>query len=355
MTVRALLAFILVLLAGAGRAGDPATATMKVLDTFRVGDPIYVRSLALEPQRDALWVGTSTGVLEIDLATKTPRHTYTRKDGLANEYVFATFVDSRGYKWFGTNAGGVARFRDDVWKVYFPMHGLADYWGYAFAEQANGTLWIGTWAGANSVDLETMKFTTYKNELVNEWVYAIAVDRSQRVWFGTEGGISLHDGKTWRHWTHADGLGAPNSRNLPASRNTGLGTRTRHDLNTALAGDETYNPGYVFALTIDAAGQVWAGTWGGGVARYDGRRWTNLTTADGLAGNIVYSIGREADGTLWFGTNHGASRYDGRQWQTFDHTSGLADDNVYAIARAANGEVWLGTKAGVSRLGLAQK
>ena len=81
------------------------------------------------------------------------------------------------------------------------MHGLADYWIYSFAWQPDGNQWIGTWAGANSVDLATMEFKTYFSELINEWVYALDIDSKDRVWFGTEGGISLYDGETWRELT----------------------------------------------------------------------------------------------------------------------------------------------------------
>src|SRR3989304_3102145 len=106
---------------------------------------------------------------------------------------------------------GGSRYRDGTWKTYFPMHGLADYWIYTFASQRNGDLWIGTWAGANRVDLKTMKFTTYVKELINEGVYGLDVDKQDRVWFGTEGGGSMYDGKTWRSWNHKDGVGAPNT------------------------------------------------------------------------------------------------------------------------------------------------
>ena len=335
----------------------PARQTApRVIESFQVGDEVFVRSLAIDTTTNSLWVGSSTGVLEIDLATNQLVNTFTRDDGLANEYVFAIYVDSQGYKWFGTNAGGASRYKDGEWDVYFPMHGLADYWIYAFVEQENGPLWIGTWAGANSVDLATMEFKTYFSELINEWVYALDIDSKDRVWFGTEGGISLYDGETWSEWSHKDGLGAANLDQLPPSSNTGLGTRSRHDLSVLEQGRQTYNPSYVFSLIVDDRDDtVWAGTWGGGVGHYDGKAWTNYTTAEGLAGNIVYSIAQDQNGILWFGTNNGLSRYDGQSWITYDTHTGLLDNNVYAIAPAPSGELWVGTKNGVSRIAAQQQ
>jgi ligand-binding sensor domain-containing protein len=323
-----------------------------VLETFQVGEYVNVRALTIEPKKKSLWVGTSVGVSEIDLATRSVRNTFTRDNGLANEYVFSVAVDKDEYIWFGTNAGGASRYRDGKWKTYFPMHGLADYWVYSFASQSNGDLWIGTWAGVNKVSLKDMKFTTYVKELINEWVYGIAVDKKDQVWFGTEGGVSMFDGKTWRAWSHKDGLGAPNKNKLTASPNTGLGTRSRHDLSMLSGGGKmTYNPSYVFALQVSPDQAIWAGTWGGGVSRFDGKRWKNYTTKEGLAGDIVYSIAQEANGVLWFGTNGGLSRYDGKTWHNYDTNSGLLANNVYALAIAPNGDIWVGTQRGVARIG----
>ena len=327
--------------------------SVRVIENFSVGAEVYVRSLAVDAAANVLWVGTSLGAHRIDLASYEPVNTFTRENGLANEYVFAALVDGRGETWLGTNGGGVSRYRDGEWRTYFPMHGLADYWVYALAEGAPGTMWIGTWAGANRLDVESGRFETYHDELVNEWVYGIGVDSRQRVWFGTEGGVSMLDGETWREWTHEDGLGAPNDAALPPSVNTGLGTRSRHDLGVLVDGGPSYNPDYVFCIHVARDDSVWAGTWGGGVSRFDGVRWTSLASRDGLAGDIVFAIAEDAAGALWFGTDQGLSRYDGGRWQNFGVADGLPGKAVYALAVTPDGEVWAGTKGGVARIGYA--
>ncbi len=353
-----LISLALLLLGACSEQGDgdvsAAPTPPAVIESFNVGDNVFVRSLAIEPESDRLWVGTSVGAVEVGLSNSRMHNTFTRQDGLANEYVFAIGIDSDGYKWFGTNAGGMSRYRAGEWKVFFPLHGLADYWVYSFAQQGE-YLWVGTWAGVSRVNLKTLEFTNYVKELVNEWVYGIAIDAQERVWFGTEGGISMYDGTSWKHWTHDDGLGADNTRNLPFSGNTGLGTRTRHDLSVLVDGGETYNPNYVFAVHAAPDGTIWAGTWGGGVARFDGETWRNLTVDDGLAGNIVYSIAQDTSGAMWFGTNHGLSRFDGSNWTSYSTASGLTGEDVYAIAASPNGEVWAGTKGGVTRLGRRER
>ncbi len=349
-----LLAVACSMLIGCGGPQAPVVAFPEVVDRFDVGNTVYVRSLAVDAATNSLWVGSSVGVMQIDLTSHEMLNNFTRKDPLANEYVFAIGIDSDGYKWFGTNAGGASRYRAGEWKVFFPMHGLADYWVYAFAEQSKRRFWIGTWAGANLVDLETMRFQTVKEDLINEWVYGIAVDSRDRVWFGTEGGVSMLDGDNWSHWAHGDGIGAANQNGLPISQNTGLGTRTRHDLSVVVGGQDSYNPGYVFAVLSDADDAVWVGTWGGGVSRYEDGAWQSYSMADGLAGNIVYSIAQSGDGSYWFGTNRGLSRFDGKSWKNYGLADGLLGEHVYAIAIAKNNDVWVGTLNGVVRLAVPQ-
>ena len=342
---------LLALLSACGKSEPPALPA--VVDVFNIGETAYVRSLAIDVDKNRLWVGTSVGAMEIDVATHEMLNAFTRKDGLANEYVFGIGVDSDGYTWFGTNAGGASRYRDGEWQVFFPMHGLADYWIYTFVEQRDKIFWIGTWAGANRVDLKTMKITTIKDELINEWVYGLDVDSNNRVWFGTEGGVSMLDGDAWSHWTHEDGLGGDNERQLPASANTGLGTRDRHDLSVEVGGEASFNPNYVFSMLADHEDAIWAGTWGAGVSRFKDGMWSTYTMADGLAGDIVYAIAQGPDGAYWFGTNNGLSRYDGAAWKNYGVQDGLLGRDVYAIVVTAANEIWAGTKGGVARLAVA--
>ncbi|MBF0212967.1 MAG: regulator [Magnetococcales bacterium] len=340
-----------------GEQGVPPAPVFEpvILDSYEVGQDVYVRSLLVEKEKNRLWVGTSVGVMEIDLEKGSVVNTFTRKDGLANEYVFAIGVDKDGAKWFGTNSGGTTRYKDGQWKTLFPMHGLADYWVYSFAQHPDGGLWIGTWAGVNRLDLDSGRMDTYVKELVNEWVYAMVIDADQRIWFGTEGGISRYDGREWQSWTHADGLGAENVENLPLSTNTGLGTRNRHDLGVLSGGMSTYNPNYVFSLALEKSGAIWAGTWGGGVSRFDGKNWSRYARQDGLPGNIVYGLAFDQEDRLWAGTSNGLGYFEQGRWRALPQNHLLLGAHVYALAVSPANELWAGSRGKVYRIGLSNK
>ena len=72
--------------------------------------------------------------------------------------------------------------------------------------------------------------------------------------------------------------------------------------------DVAYNPNYIVSLAVDAQGIVWAGTWGGGLSRYDGKAWTQYTVAEGLPGNHVFMLHIDPKGVMWVGTNNGLAK-----------------------------------------------
>ena len=105
----------------------------------------------------------------------------------------------------------------------------------------------------------------------------------------------------------------------------------------------------VFAVTEDKEGNLWFGT-SAGVSEYNGYRFTTYTIAVGLAGNFVSSIRQDSKGNLWFGTHEGgASKFDGKKFTNYTVTQGLAGNYVHCIMEDRNGNLWFGTDAGVSK------
>lgn len=317
----------------------------QLVDRFNVGRSVVVRAMAIDSPRQQLWVGTSVGALLIDMQNQKVLKRFTRANGLANEYIFSVMVGSKQNVWFGTNGGGVSRLdKNDQWKTYFPMHGLADYWVYSFAQRRNGEIWIGTWNGISV--LKQDKFTTYLKELVNEWIYGLAIDSKDQVWIGTEGGVNMYDGKQWHVWNHKDGVGSKNAHALSPSDNTGLGTRDRHNLTTLVNGKQTYNPNYIFSVVVDQLDRVWVGTWGGGVSVFTGKVWQNYSEKQGLKGGIVYSLAYDkTQNRLWAGTNKGLYYLHDNKWQEI-----MGDQHIYAVqVDSKRDQVWAGGHEAVLR------
>lgn len=57
------------------------------------------------------------------------------------------------------------------------------------------------------------------------------------------------------------------------------------------------------ASLLSRNGNIWFATTGEGVYRFDRQIFTNFTTKDGLADNVVYRIYEGSNGNIWFETN----------------------------------------------------
>ncbi|MBI3609742.1 MAG: regulator [Nitrospirae bacterium] len=353
----------------------------KVMASFNTGPGNVVR--ALKSDGAFLWVGTSTGIIKVNRVNGGLVRTYTKNDGLTSNYVFTINKDAKGGLWFGTDAGGLLRFDGAAWTAFGKQDGLSDLWVYDIDFHPDGGMWIATWDGVTRYDPsapEGSRFATYntKDGLVNKWVYGLAVDRDRSLWFGTEEGVNRFDpaapaGKQWAAYTHKDGLGAPNELALARKKTSGEAYEALqenpgvelapgrsyaghfHDLSVLDdKGKETYNENYIFTIMIDARGDKWFGTWGGGVSRFDGKRWTNYTTQQGLSGNVVYALERDPSGLIWVGTNHGVSSFNGTAWKSYTKADGLIGDDVYAVTVDSERNVWVGQRGGVVQMGIKQ-
>jgi len=120
---------------------------------------------------------------------------------------------------------------------------------------------------------------------------------------------------------------------------------------------------YVVAALEDRQGNLWFGTNGQGVARYEpstplrpGGVLRYFSLEDGLIGDVVTDIAEDREGRLWFGTHTGASRYDpaaaleaGRAvFHGFGREAGLRGSGCKLLV-ARDGTLWAGTNEGAFR------
>ncbi|GAB4036221.1 ligand-binding sensor domain-containing protein [Spirosoma gilvum] len=112
---------------------------------------------------------------------------------------------------------------------------------------------------------------------------------------------------------------------------------------------------HFFSVLEDRNGNFWFSTVGEGVYYYDGKSFQQFTTKQGLASNEVFDIYEDKAGTIWFGTGGGASRYDGKSFRTYTITEGLhlttdergflKDNNdVNSIIEDKTGKFWFATR-----------
>jgi len=119
----------------------------------------------------------------------------------------------------------------------------------------------------------------------------------------------------------------------------------------------------VMALHEDAHGDIWVGTFGGGVSKYEHangrfvRYPSDPQDATTLASGRATSFAEDASGAMWVGTDGGGLNVldaGGRVWRHFRHDPSdehsLSADTVYALYRDHSGTLWVGTRAGLDRM-----
>lgn len=343
---------------------NPATGSGH-FSHFRVGNR-NVKSIYSDG--DIVWIGTSGGVIRYDVKQDHYDLFDNKIKGILSNGVFHV-GRAAGRLIVGTYGGGMSVYDPAAhsWKNYNIPDGLADQFVYDVLEASNGDVWIATWSGINRVrggkfddpsswDLFTMENTN--GGIPNPWVYGIAEGFDGVMWFGTEEGLARYKDGQWTHWKHGDGLGAPYDDVKESIRlNSDPAQLSRHHARQKVDQGLTrvkgaYNPNYIISLAVDKEGTVWCGTWGGGLARFDGKKWKNFTTADGLPANHIFMLHFDDRGRLWIGTNQGLARMneDGHSFTVLTMKDGLYADNVFSMAEAGDGSVWIGSFGGVAHI-----
>lgn len=161
---------------------------------------------------------------------------------------------------------------------------------------------------------------------------------------------------TWKKYTVPDGLADNAVSDIQEDSQGVLWLATRGGV-SRFDGTEFFNltqqdglaNNILTALYPDPSGKMWFGTWNG-LSQFDGTNWFKLSTRDGLPDNYVNAFYRDAAGMMWIATDGGVTRYDGRQFVTFSTKEGLPDNHVLAMSLDGSGNLWFGTYfGGVSR------
>ncbi len=100
----------------------------------------------------------------------------------------------------------------------------------------------------------------------------------------------------------------------------------------------------IWCILEDKAGNLWFGTDGGGVSKYDGKSFTHYTTKAGLPSNTIWCLSEDRKGNIWIGTGGGGlTKYDGKKFTNYYYKSGLQNDFIYCMLEDQSGNLWLST------------
>lgn len=213
--------------------------------------------------------------------------TPSNKIPLPEKGFYCGFLDRKGNLWFGSRGNGVFKFHNNTFINFTKQDGLCD----------------------NDIS-------------------CITEDKDGNLWFGTTNGVCKFDGKTFE------------TLKIPQSNTSSVWL------------DKVYpvvNPNQVMSILEDNKGNLWFGTNGAGVYKFNGKTFTQylsdigMVYDDGLYHNIILSIIEDHKEQLWFSSlsHGGVSSYNG---ENFTHyTKELSDDFIRVVFCDSKGKIWIGT------------
>ncbi|MCP5053180.1 MAG: hypothetical protein GY940_38805, partial [bacterium] len=196
MTPLTLLLLILLALSSPAVALDPGKKiTQYVHEVWGVRQGLPQSTVeAITQTRDGyIWVGTEEGLARFD-GMRFDIYDRRKVPQLRSNYITTLYEDQSGNLWIGTLGGGLTRMKDGKYTTYSTREGLAHDVVWAIHEDPLGRLWIGTEGGGlnRMKDGKFARYTTIDG-LANDKVWVFHEDRSGILWIGTGGGLSSLD------------------------------------------------------------------------------------------------------------------------------------------------------------------
>ncbi|MBN2092326.1 histidine kinase, partial [candidate division KSB1 bacterium] len=316
----------------------------------------YIWSL-FEDSEGFIWIGTGNGLNKFDPVTGMFRHYFhdeKQVESISDNDVTCILEDSDGYLWIGTSHGlnqydrKTEKFKRFIHEPNNPNSLSLNYISCLY-EDSRGDLWIGTGiitaevsGGINKLNRKSEQFIRYKFESGltghSNWITALAEDASGSIWIGTDAGLKKYNGKTY-NFTNNDSDGSL----FPYQRLTSIRAVFFDSKNNLWVG--SYSNG--LALLDKLSGEF---------ISYQ----NNPQDSYSLSNNKVQSVYEDRDGCLWIGTKGGGINKINPFSKYFQHYKKYLSpaemqqtsevNNIMAIYEDHRGKLWLGSESGVNTL-----
>jgi diguanylate cyclase (GGDEF)-like protein len=359
---------------------------------------------AVAEDRDgSLWVGTEQqGLFRLSPDGEVTMHLHADspvpETTLLSDKIQSLLIDDQGGLWIGSREGLTLRDADGELRHarYDPADpsSLSDASVTVLYQDQGGVIWAGTQQGGlNRLGVRTNLFRFLREDpqdaggLTSNRITSIADDSSGALWIGTfDRGLSRRDPATGTFETFEPANGRPDS--LPGVRvmslyvdsydtlwagmmAEGLVRRRRDGTFETFSNDpedpESLSYNGVTCILEGLSGDLWIGTYRGGVNRFD--RWTESFrpfrgAAEGgpLSSDQVRALAQESRTRLWVGTGDaGLDLLDPVSGTVvaFRHDPGRADslgsDAVRSVLLDRSGTLWIGTAEGLDAWSAADR
>ncbi len=314
------------------------------LDEFHLFPPAGRMRIqcVLEDHQQNIWIGSYSGLFKFVPSDSSLVSFYYDEDdnrSLSNNRIKCIFEDSRKNLWVGTenglnlyrrNSNSFTRFRksdspgsiigNNIWSI---------------TEDDKGRLWIGAaQAGLDVFIYDNNPGNGHFIHIMRGSSNCLLYDSHDALWVGMGGGEAL---------TIIQPDGLDNIDNYKS-----------YHYEHSPSVTESLSDNSVLCVYEDRSGDIWIGTYGGGLNYYSRatKEFYNVKVtsdqATSISSNLVNAI-YEEDKFLWIGTEIGLNRYNKKTglvkhfYHNPDDPSSIGATAVYCIYKDSRGNLWIGS------------
>ncbi|HZD77480.1 MAG TPA: two-component regulator propeller domain-containing protein, partial [Acidobacteriaceae bacterium] len=234
--------------------------------------------------------------------------------------------------------------------------GSADHSIRALCPGTRGTLYVAT-SGALGILSPSGTFTwkTAADGLPPNRILRLFEDRQGALWMSSEGAVARYAQGRFETLHARSGAAAVEAFYEDREGNLWLGMEAagllelREQRFTTLTTADGL-PGDMIRTILAGKDGIWAGTDGSGLAQLRGATWQTLTTQQGLASNTILALAAGREGSLAVGTPDGLNLLANGRASPAPHSDALPDDFVRSLLYdPADNALWIGTRRGLAR------
>jgi ligand-binding sensor domain-containing protein len=229
---------------------------------------------------------------------------------------------------------------------------------------ANGTIYLATSSALGILSPSgAFAWKTADDDLPASRILHLFEDRQGALWIAAENAIARYAQGRFETLHARSGAAGIEAFYEDREGNLWLGTdaagllELRQQRFTTLTSADGL-PGDVIRTLLIGKDGIWSGTDGNGLAHLHSSgpdsfgpasTWQTLTTQQGLASNTILSLAAQRDGSLAVGTPDGLDHLANGHATPAQRSDALPDDFVRSLLYDPDGSLWIGTRRGLAR------
>ncbi len=328
------------------------------LSAFDLKNEIFNNATVSHITEDAssnIWLSSSVGLIRISNGS-------IESLGIHNGYPFDklndTFIDREGSIWIATKGDGLYRLRDTYLKSISKLHGLATNGIRVLASDKFGNVWAGSESNyLSKISKDGISnFSIGHPSLIGSISSIIEYDNSILVGTNGNGVYQFYKGNASnikisasKESNYVTSFYVDSKKRFWIGTDRGLYQFVNNQF-VSFATDENSLKLRVRFITEDNAGNLWLGTMGRGLVKYNFDKYEYFSEKFDSLGNVIRSIYIDSEGIIWACSNRGLIMVRNNKPALITKSNGLFYDGGFSLLLDKAGYFWISCNLGIYKV-----